>query len=153
MRVGVVTEQATRELRRAVLRPNLLAGDGLPGDDVVGAVHVAACDDDATVVGTCFVAPWLPGRVAWRLRQMATDPQRRGEGIGAAVLACAVDVALARGAAVLWCEAREVAVSFYANHGFRAHGAMFLDHELGIPHLLMWREVAEPDRGVDSSVG
>jgi predicted GNAT family N-acyltransferase len=153
MQVGVVAEPRTRDLRRAVLRPHLGPGDPLPGDDLPFGVHIGAVDDDGTLVGTCFVypdpCPWQPDAVAWHLRQMATAPDRRGKGVGAAVLQAAVDHVRDQNAALIWCHARETAVSFYAAHGFRGHGEVFTEH--GLPHLRMWRDVREPGRASVSS--
>jgi GNAT superfamily N-acetyltransferase len=145
MRVEVADQARTRELRRAVLRPNLGADDPLPGDELANAVHIAATDGE-TVVGTCFVhpapCPWRPGESpSWRLRQMATAPDRRGAGIGAAVLAAAIDVVAARGGGTFWLEARERAVPLYARHGFEAEGGIFTDEWHPTPHQRMWRHV------------
>jgi predicted GNAT family N-acyltransferase len=145
VRVEVVDEGCTRELRRAVLRPNLAPGAPLPGDELTAGVHLAALDDDGTVLGTCFVypdpCPWQPGRDrAWRLRQMATADGRRGRGIGGAVAEAAIEYVTAQGGQLLWCNAREPAVPFYRRHGFRSHGAAFIDHE--IAHQHMWRELS-----------
>lgn len=143
MLVGVVDEARTRELRRTVLRPNLPPGAPLPGDDVPDGVHFAAEDEGGTVVCTCFVypdaCPWLPDVPAWHLRQMATAEGFRSRGIGAQVLAAAIEHVTADGAEVLWCNARERAVPFYARHGFRGHGEIFTDERHTIPHLRMWR--------------
>ena len=115
MRVEVVGQARTRDLRRSVLRPNLSADDPLPGDDLEDAIHIAALDGD-TVVGTCFVyptsCPWRPGeRPSWRLRQMATAPDRRRTGIGSAVVAGAIEIVAARGGGTFWLEAREPAAA------------------------------------------
>jgi GNAT superfamily N-acetyltransferase len=157
MRVDIVAAAATRELRRSVLRPTFAPDAALPGDDLADAVHIGAVDGDGTVVGTCIVfpepCPWLPAvRGAWHLRQMATAPDRRGEGIGAAVLAAAVEHVRGRGAPIVWCHARETAVGFYAAHGFRRHGEVFIDTEHPIPHLRMWRDLREPGQGDTASV-
>ncbi|MGH8960228.1 MAG: GNAT family N-acetyltransferase [Jatrophihabitantaceae bacterium] len=146
MRFEIVGEAATRELRRSVLRPHLAPGDPLPGDDLPGGVHLAALDDGA-VLCTCFVypepCPWQPDRPgAWRLRQMATLPEHRNRGLGSGVVERAVEVVRERGAELLWCEAREPAVAFYARHGFRPHGAVFTDEQHPIPHRRMWRELS-----------
>jgi predicted GNAT family N-acyltransferase len=144
--VRVIDGSRTRELRRAVLRPNLPPGAPLPGDDVPDAVHVGAVDPDGTVTCTCFVypepCPWQPGRPAWHLRQMATAPERRGQGLGAAVVDAAAAYAAERGAEVLWCNARETAAGFYARIGFVAHGDVFTDAQHTIPHVRMARELA-----------
>ena len=146
MDVGVVDPAATRELRRTVLRPGRAPGDPLPGDDLPDAVHLGAWDDDGRMLGTCFVyadpCPWRPELAgAWHLRQMATVPDRRGEGIGARVLAAALDQVRARGAPLLWCHARATAAAFYARHGFERVGEVFIDAEHPIPHLRMHREL------------
>jgi GNAT superfamily N-acetyltransferase len=149
MYVGVVDEARTRELRRSVLRPNLAPGDRLPGDELADGVHLAVVADDGTVLCTCFVypdpCPWLPERAgSWHLRQMATLPTHRGQGLGAAVVRAAVDHVRAHGGELLWCNARETAVGFYRRQGFAIHGDVFADERHTIPHRRMWRELRAP---------
>lgn len=145
MRVGVVDEARTRELRRRVLRPQLPPGSPLPGDDLPDGVHFGAVDDDDIVLCTCFVypdpCPWRPGEPAWHLRQMATDEEHRSQGLGGAVVEAAAAYAAQLGARVLWCNARERAVAFYERHGFVGHGAIFTDERHTIPHLRMARNL------------
>lgn len=148
MRVGVVDGGLTRELRRSVLRPSFGPGDPLPGDDLPAdlyVVHLAAVDDDGTARSTCFVyaepCPWRPGEPAWHLRQMASDPAYRGAGLGRAVVSAAADTAIAAGAAVLWCNARESARPFYERCGFIGHGGVFTDEQHVVPHRQMWRRL------------
>jgi len=147
VRVEVVDEGRTRELRRAVLRPNLPPGARLPGDQLSTGVHLAAVEDDGAVLGTCYVypdpCPWQPERDgAWHLRQMATADGHRGRGIGGAVVEAAVEYVTEQGAPLLWCHAREPAVAFYRAHGFRTHGGIFTDERHVIPHQQMWRELS-----------
>lgn len=116
------------------------------GDENSDAVHVAAIDDDGTVVGACLVLPRpYPRRpdepAAWQLRGMATADGQRGRGVGAQVLAAAGDLVAAQGARLLWCEARTGALAFYEHHGFAVDGVEYLHAESGIPHHLMWRPV------------
>ena len=145
--VGLIDGADSRELRRRVLRPTLTPQDPLPGDELTTGVHIGAMDD-GTVVGTCFVYPdpcyWrADGADAWHLRQMATAPERQGQGIGSAVLAAAVDHLVRIGVPLVWCHARAEAVTFYARHGFRGHGDIFLDPQHPIPHLRMERELRD----------
>lgn len=147
VRVEVVDEGRTRELRRTVLRPNLPLGAALPGDELTGGMHLAALDDDGAVVGTCFVypdpCPWQPEHDgAWHLRQMATAEGQRGRGIGGAVVQAAIEYAAAQGGQLLWCNAREPAVAFYRRHGFVTHGGVFTDERHQIPHQHMWRALS-----------
>lgn len=147
MRVEIVDQALTRELRRSVLRPNLPPGEPLPGDELADAVHLGAVDDHGIVLCTCFIypdaPPWQPGRAGcWHLRQMATLPEHRGRGLGALVLAAAVRQARGRGGGLLWCNARESAIGFYLRQGFRPHGEIFVEHE--IPHQRLWLELRDP---------
>ena len=131
----------TAELRRQVLRGGRPVA--LPGDDDPTAVHVGAYDGDL-LVATGNVrrepAPWAPGVPAWRLRGMATDDGRRGEGIGALVLDALVDHCRQQGGGELWCHARTGAVTFYTRAGFTTVGEEWVDPEIG-PHVRMRRDL------------
>lgn len=119
-----------------------------PLDDAPGAVHLAAYDADAgsdpVGVATLLPAPY-PGagqdededEPAYQLRGMAVRPDLAGRGVGSALVAASVDAVRARGARLLWCNARTPAAGFYARHGFRREGAEFTPAELGIPHVRM----------------
>ncbi|MEO6886444.1 MAG: GNAT family N-acetyltransferase [Jatrophihabitantaceae bacterium] len=146
MKTGIVDPALTRELRRSVLRPDVPIGATLPGDDLPHALHFGATTADGAVVSTCFVypepCPWLPERVAsWHLRQMATDPAHRGRRYAGDVVEAAVAHLRTLDAGLLWCNAREQAVPFYARHGFLGEGAIFTDERHTIPHLRMWLEL------------
>jgi GNAT superfamily N-acetyltransferase len=141
--VRIVEAAHSRELRRSVLRPQFAPGSMLPGDDEPGSVHLGAFDG-STLVSACAVfpqsCPWQPGRPAWRLRSMATEPTARGTGAGSAVLRSAAGVARGHGAEVLWCQARVPAVGFYLRCGWQLHGELF--HTDYGPHRYMWTELS-----------
>ena len=73
------------------------------------------------------------------LRQMATRPEDRGSGAGTAVLEAVLEYARSVDADLVWCNAREPAVGFYARSGFRTHGGVFTDEVHTIPHVRMSR--------------
>ena len=146
MRIAVVDAAATRPLRQAVLRPTWTVDQPMHGDQYADAVHFGAYDGDRLVC-TCLVLPRpYPGRPnaasAWQLRGMATADGRRGEGIGARVLAAAIEEITRRGATLIWCEARVTAVAFYAQHGFTVDGPEYAHAESGTPHHYMWRDLS-----------
>jgi GNAT superfamily N-acetyltransferase len=146
MRIRIVDGASTQELRRAVLRPNWPIGSPMHGDENPDAIHFAAVEDDATVIGTCLILPRpYPARPdepgAWQLRGMATAPDRRNQGIGAAIVGAAIEAARQRDGRLIWCDARTTAVPFYRAHGFATEGAEFLHAESGIPHYRMWRMI------------
>lgn len=130
----------TAELRRRVLRGGRPVA--LPGDEDPAVFHVGVYDGDH-LLGTGNVrrqpAPWSPGVPAWRLRGMATEPDRRGEGVGAEVLEALLEHCQAEGGGELWCNARIPARSFYARAGFTEVGEEWDDPELG-PHVRMLRQ-------------
>ena len=148
--VQPVEPSLTYALRQQVLRPHQRIEDmALTGADRPGAVVVAAIDVRGEVVATGAVTPETPdhelagvvppGR-AWRLRSMATRPDARSGGIGAAVLRAVVSHVAAYGGGVLWCSARTPALSFYERAGFVTFGDVWEAEHVG-PHILMWRTV------------
>jgi GNAT superfamily N-acetyltransferase len=139
IRTEIVAVDVVRPLQRAVLRPHLPPEAATYAEDLEpSTVHLAAYDAEGQVAGvaTFFPQPY-PGpfvesgpapdvaATAWRLRGMATDPARRGEGFGAAVLRRGMAEAATRGGRLLWCNARTLAVPFYVAHGLRTIGAEF----------------------------
>jgi predicted GNAT family N-acyltransferase len=146
VRIAISDAAATRGLRRAVLRPTWSPDEPMHSDAETDAVHLAAFDDDGTLVSTCILLPRPyplrpeePG--AWRLRGMATAPDRQGQGLGAAILAAASEFVAERNGRLLWCDARSSARTFYERHGFAVDGDEFEHAESGLPHYRMWRPV------------
>ena len=144
MRIVESDAAATRALRRAVLRPSWPPDAVMHGDDASDAIHLAAYTDTGELVGACLLLP-RPYRArpaltdTWQLRGMVTAEGFRSRGIGAAVLAAAVDAASGRGGRLVWCEARTSAMNFYRQHGFTVDGPEYLHSETAIPHHLMSR--------------
>lgn len=143
IRLEIVDRSVTRPLRRAVLRPSWPADADMHGDENPDAVHFALLDGDE-VVSACLVLPRpYPKRpdepAAWQLRGMATEPGRRGEGLGTRLLDGAVSYLEKLSAHIIWCEARTSAVRFYAQHGFTVDGDEYLHAETAIPHHYMHR--------------
>jgi GNAT superfamily N-acetyltransferase len=148
---GVIREHRvdpalTYALRQRVLRPHQQAEDlRLPGDGDPDTGTFAALTADGEVAGTATVrpepCPWRPDEAgAWRLRGMATAPELRGRGIGERVLAAALDHVAIHGGALVWCNARTPALSFYRRAGFETFGDEWVDPEIG-PHVRMWRPI------------
>lgn len=134
--------EATRALRRAVLRPHqsldeLAAAE--PRDP--RALAAGAYDEDGGLDAVGFVHPdpdAAPGDAAWRVRGMATAPQARGRGAGTAVLTVLLAHADAHGATRVWCNARTPARPLYARAGFVATTDVFDLPPMG-PHVVMER--------------
>jgi predicted GNAT family N-acyltransferase len=106
--------------------------DGRDGD----ALHVVAVDG-GRVVGTCRLV--FDGLVA-KLGRMAVEAERRGRGIGTAVLREAEREARASGAGRIALHAQTYALDLYARDGFVQVGDRFLEE--GIEHVAMEKRLA-----------
>ncbi|MBM6403197.1 GNAT family N-acetyltransferase [Phycicoccus sp. CSK15P-2] len=135
----------TAPLRQRVLRPHQSVEQVTASMDVEGAFAVAVLDGDDVVA--CVVAGPEPcpepvgGSAAWRLRGMATAPERRGAGLGAAVLVRVLDEIVRRGGDLVWCNARTPARGLYERAGFGVVGEPWDDPQIG-PHVRMCRAVS-----------
>lgn len=98
-----------------------------------GAVHLVAEDHRGDAIGTARLLP------SGQIGRMAVLPERRGFGIGRALLDAAVDAARERGEREVFLNAQAHALGFYEAAGFRAVGAEF--EEAGIAHRRMELEL------------
>lgn len=135
----------TRPLRQAVLRPHQTLSELERGERADAWAAGAYLDGELIAVG--WVAPeGEPG--SWRVRGMATVPEARGRGAGAAVLRALLAHARSRGATRIWCNARVPARSLYQRAGLRVVSEPFELPEIG-PHVVMeW--CPEPQAGGSS---
>ena len=77
--------------------------------------------------------PWAEAQIAW----VATLPEHRRHGVGAAVMHFLLDAADASGAPAVLLSAQIHALAFYRRLGFLPYGGRFHSH--GIEHQLMVR--------------
>lgn len=143
--VRAIAAAETRPLRQRVLRPHQRIEElAWPGDDAPDTLHVGAVDESGAIVGIASVyREARRGTIAegeWRLRGMATLPERRREGLGRALVDACIMHARARGGRVLWCDARTSAAAFYEALGFAREGEEFDKPGVG-PHWVMWRPI------------
>ncbi len=152
MTLDRVPADVVRPLRTRVLRPTWTDRVATyDEDESPSTIHVAAWKGP-DVVGVATVYPEAPPDAhrsaipdaayltGWRLRGMATAPEVRGQGFGAAVLLECFDAIREAGGTHLWCNARTSAVPFYRSLGLETVGDEFEIPEIG-PHYVMWRAV------------
>jgi uncharacterized protein (TIGR02453 family) len=120
-------------LRQAVLRPHQTVED-LAAHEPTGAVAFGTFEGDDLVAVGLIGPEGEPG--AWRVRGMATAPEARGRGAGAAVLDALVRHASAHGATSVWCNARVRAIPLYERAGLRVVSEVFEPPDIG-PHVRM----------------
>ena len=141
MKILPIAAEETIPLRLAVLRPGLPREAAIFPEDA-RAVHFGAFHDSEIVAIASLHQENFPGEAGrgWRLRGMATAEGLRGQGIGSQLLRICLDYVAARDGAVLWCNARTEAATFYAKHGFATRGEEFQIPGVG-PHFVMWIRV------------
>ncbi len=105
------------------------------------AVHLVL-DDAGSVIGTCRL---LGSGHRMRLGRMAIVRERRGEGLGAALLAHAHEVAREAGAREVELHAQVAVRGFYERAGYAVEGEVF--EEAGIAHVTMRRPLHLPSKG------
>jgi predicted GNAT family N-acyltransferase len=114
-----------------------VVGQDVPEDlerdelDVVSDHAVAVVE--GVVVGTGRLLP------TGTIGRMAVSEQGRGQGVGAAVLACLEDRARERGFGVVELHAQVHAAGFYDKAGYTPYGEVYL--EAGIEHVSMRKEL------------
>ena len=124
------------------LRQRVFAGEqGVPVEaDRDGrddeAVHLVALED-GSVIGTCRLV--FRGPVV-RLGRMAVEFERRGRGVGRALLEEVDRCARAAGASRISLHAQTHARSLYARGGYEPRGDVFVEE--GIPHVAMEKQLA-----------
>jgi predicted GNAT family N-acyltransferase len=121
-------------LRRAVFETEQNVPRPLDRDaNDLNADHVVAFDDQDRCVGTGRVVR-LDSRTC-QIGRMATAPEHRKHGVGAAVLENLERMARLRGLAEIIVHSQIPAEPFFRNRGYIAEGESFLEE--GIPHILM----------------
>ena len=137
-----ISAAETRPLRQQILRPHQNAAELVyPGDEDPHTLHAGA-HKNGRLVGIATVTPEPfaahPDRSGWRLRGMATIPEVRGEGYGAALIDACLAHIRHHGGELIWCNGRTTAVPFYERVGFVKHGPEFEIPGTG-PHFVLWR--------------
>lgn len=144
MEIERITVEEAFPLRLLVLRPGgPLKAVQWPHDRDEGAFHLGARNGAGIIgIGTFYPEKHkgLKGPRPFRIRGMATHPDHRGKGIGAMVLAKALEEMRRRGSTLAWCNARLGAAPFYERMGFEKHGEAFELAGIGM-HYVMWRKL------------
>ena len=120
------------ELRKSVLRKPLgltYSTEDLERDKndlLIGAFE----EDD--ILACCILTQKEPG--TFQLRQMAVDQKMQRNGVGAAIMHFAENLAKDAGGKEVMMHARKTAMGFYEKLGYAAVGDEF--SEVGIPHVV-----------------
>ena len=141
--IQLISKEQTWDLRSRILRPGQpLDNCKFGGDLAPQTFHVGALDENERVIacGTFHeeIFSEFPGKLAYRLRGMATEPDLRGRGLGKRILMFSQRELLKRQCDILWFNAREKAFPFYLKQGFIFIGDMFDLPGIGL-HKVMYK--------------
>ena len=142
--VKVVENAAELEGAIAVRMRVFVGEQGIPADVEMDAadtapdtVHAAALHQGA-IIGTGRLLPDVDGKGP-HIGRMAVAREWRRSGVGGIVLTFLEQQARAQGLTQITLHAQEYVKAFYAGHGYREVGEMFL--EVDIPHREMVKEL------------
>ncbi len=139
---NIAERDALMDLRARVLRTGRPPETArIEGDAHDQTIHVGAFSDEGRLLGVASLFEIAGDSGALQLRAMAVEPDIRKGGVGAAVVRWCEDYAMGRDRN-LWCQARVVALGFYARLGWVAEGDEF-DVPLVGPHYVMRRTLRQ----------
>lgn len=148
MNIARIDAQATYAIRHQILRPSEpIEACAYPGDFDDETFHLgtyagAHAKEKLVGIASYYLESHkaFQDQVQFRLRGMATLPEARGQGFGAALIDSAVSILKQNQATLLWCNARLSAVPFYKKLGFEIHGDLFEIANIG-PHYVMYKRI------------
>lgn len=134
--VEIANYELDLEALRAVREPVFVVEQGVPPEIETDELdplcrHVLARDASGKPIGTGRLTPQRT------IGRLAVIPDRRGQGVGAALLQALVDMARGLGYPVIELHAQVDAIGFYEHHAFERVGEEYL--EAGIRHHTMRR--------------
>ncbi|CAL1520093.1 1-(5-phosphoribosyl)-5-[(5-phosphoribosylamino)methylideneamino]imidazole-4-carboxamide isomerase [Chitinophaga sp. MM2321] len=121
MNIRKISVDDTLQLRRDVLYPNWELSAVKLDHDVDG-LHFGVFESGQLVT----VVSLFLGRQEAQFRKLATTPAAQGKGYGKAVLSHLIDICKKEKIKLLWCNARDTAVSFYDKLGYTRKGDYFI---------------------------
>jgi predicted GNAT family N-acyltransferase len=135
-------ETAIRAIRETVFIVEQAVPEGLEWDGLdPRCVHVLAWDDRGEAIGTARM------QVNGTIGRMAVLKDRRGCGVGRALLQTLLDLAERQGLSRVTLSAQIHALGFYERAGFHVVGEPFMDAE--IPHRKMVRDLIVLQAGLE----
>lgn len=142
IQVKQISPEETYEIRKDVLRRNIILTEKNKEDLLITTFHFGGFDDGKLIGIATFIQNDndLFEGFQYRLRGMATLDAYQGKGIGRSVLKESIKFLKEKKVKFLWCNARTSALNFYQKLGFKAVGTEFDVYLIG-PHYLMYIDI------------
>jgi GNAT superfamily N-acetyltransferase len=146
LKVVDLTVEETYGLRLSVLRHDTpTKAVSFTEDAWPNSWHLGIVSPDGDIVAT---SSWVPrpcvalaGDNAIQLRGMATSIALHGRGIGGVLLEAGCERARILGFELVWANARDRALGFYARHDFQVVGDGFIDTHTQLAHHVITRRL------------
>jgi ribosomal protein S18 acetylase RimI-like enzyme len=141
----LISSSEALPLRARILRPGQAqSAASFPDDESSSTFHIGVFNEQKLVcVATLVVEkhPYFTSyKNSFRLRGMATDTEFQGQGAGRLAILFSLQELRQRDCDFLWCNARQLAFSFYERLGFNFYGGLFDIPGVG-PHKVMYKEL------------
>lgn len=102
-------------------------------------IHLACYQEQGAIIG--YASMQDTGNGPWKMRQVAVSPEYQRQGVGQALVAFAEQIGQERNWESIVLHARENAVPFYLQLGYRITGEPFT--EVNIPHRKMFKQLKD----------
>lgn len=138
-----ITAEETYSIRLEVLRKGVDLPYKFDGDSDKNTFHLGAFKQEKLVGVATFMkrkSTLIQNDTQYQLRGMATLTEVRGLGFGNLLLAEADSILKEKKIAILWCNAREIALKFYQKNGFEIIGKPFDIPQIG-KHFVMYKRL------------
>lgn len=139
-----VQSGSVRHLRHSELRKGQdFSTTSYQKDNHKDTIHMACIRED-NIISCATFYPQNTNKLesinSYRLRGMATDSEFKRKGFGALLMRQSLLLLKNKGADLIWCNARIIAVSFYKALGFRIFGDIFNIKDIGL-HYYMFKKI------------
>jgi predicted GNAT family N-acyltransferase len=142
IRISEIKAEETYPIRKSVLREGMTLSHEMNADHDADTLHLGLFDKDQLVcIGSFMKASNANFKgLQYQLRGMGSAIGFQGKGYGKELLAEAEKILKDRGADLLWCNARVVALEFYRKLGYKSIGDVFEVDQVG-PHFVMFKNL------------
>ncbi|NNC49767.1 MAG: GNAT family N-acetyltransferase [Flaviramulus sp.] len=113
-------------------------------DDATHTIHLGIYISEE-LIGVCsffknnFIK--IPVENQYQLRGMAVLSEFQNKGFGKVLLSESESLLKNKNTNLIWCNAREIAVNFYKQNGYKVIGDPFIIKEIGL-HYVMFKTIA-----------